>query len=100
MAADNTATNVRYSGVARDEVRLEPLGLITLCYHHASGQTHLLMEPSGEIMAHLWGRTVALDAITAALAAEFDVAAQANFTETLSARLMELAAIGLVQIHA
>ena len=101
MAADKQDSDVRYSGVVPDEVRLVDLGVITACYHRASGQTHLLMEPSPEIMAHLWGRTMSLTEITAALSAEFDVAAEAgsDFADTLSARLEELAAIGLVRVQ-
>lgn len=87
---------VRYSGACPDDVRLVDLGVITACYHRPSGQTHLLMEPSPEIMAHLWGRTLTLTEITAALAAEFDMAAEADFPDTLAARLEELTAIGLV----
>ena len=98
MAAVKIGEHVRYTGAQLDAVRLEALGLITLCYHHASGQTHLLMEPSPEIMAHLWGRTLSLDEITAALAAEFDGTAEADFADTLSARLQELCAIGLVSL--
>ena len=98
MAAVKTGERVLYTGVAPDQVRLEALGLITLCYHRASGQTHLLMEPSPEIIAQLWGRTLSLDEITAALAAEFDVTAEADFADTLSARLQELCAIGLVSL--
>jgi PqqD family protein of HPr-rel-A system len=100
MAADKIASDVRYSGVAPDDVRLVDLGVITACYHRASAQTHLLMEPSPEIMAHLWGRTLSLADITAALSAEFEVAADAgsDFADTLSARLQELCAIGLVAV--
>ena len=100
MAAVKTGERVLYTGVAPYQVRLEALGLITLCYHRASGQTHLLMEPSPEIMAHLWGRTLSREDITAALAAEFDGTAEADFTDTLAARLEELCAIGLVIAHA
>ena len=102
MAVDKTATSVRYSGAAPVDVRLVDLGVITACYHRPSGQTHLLMEPSPEIMAHLWGRTMTLAEITTALAAEFDMAADqgSNFADTLTARLEELTAIGLVSAHA
>ncbi len=103
MAVVNLDQTVRYSGVAPDTVRLEAMGLITACYHRASGQTHLLMEPSPEIMAHLWGQTLTLSELCAALSAEFEVAADADsggaFADTLAARLEELCAIGLVRAH-
>lgn len=100
MVADRTEARVLYTGVAPDDVRLEPMGLITACFHRASGQTHLLMEPSPEIMAHLWGRTLSLADLTAKLSAQFDVAAEdgADFVDSLAARLFELAAIGLVTL--
>lgn len=100
MVADRTEPRVRYTGVPAEEVRLEDLGVITACFHRVSGQTHLLMEPSPEIMAHLWGRTLSLSDLTAKLSAEFDVAAEegADFASSLAARLFELAAIGLVAI--
>ena len=98
MAAVKRESNVWYKGAQPDEVRLVDLGVITACFHRASGQTHLLMEPSPEIIAQLWGRTLSLDEITAALAAEFDVTAEADFADTLSARLQELCAIGLVSL--
>ena len=102
MAAVKAEPRVLYTGVAPDDVRLEDLGVITACFHRASGQTHLLMEPSPEIMAHLWGRTCTLGDLSTALSAEFDMAAEdgADFADTLATRLNELAAIGLVHIHA
>ena len=100
MAADKAEPRVLYTGVAPDDVRLEDLGVITACFHRASGQTHLLMEPSPEIMTHLWGRTRSLGDLTTALSAEFDGTAEDGFADTLAARLDELVAIGLVTIHA
>ena len=98
MAADKREYAVQFTGVQPNDVRLVDLGVITACYHRASGQTHLLMEPSPEIMAHLWGRTMSLSDLTTALSAEFDVAAEggADLADTLAARLEELTAIGLI----
>lgn len=75
-------------------LRIEPLGVLTLVYHRASGTTHFVAEPVPQILAAL---TRPMDAVELAgtLAADFDFEGE-DGVAVIAARLDELAALGLV----
>ena len=68
---------------------------LTLLFHAASGQTHILALPAPQILAVLAGRAGDGDEILARIGEAFDVGA-ADAAGALAARLAELEAAGLV----
>jgi PqqD family protein of HPr-rel-A system len=77
-----------YAADPPDCLRIVPLDSLTAIYHRRSGQTHVVTEPMPEIMAAL--QDGAADAAT--LAERLGV----DDVDALTARLDELAEIGLV----
>lgn len=93
--ADRAA--VRFAGSDPGGLIFETLGVLTACYHRPSGRTHLLMEPSPEILDLLGDRIMDAAAILAALAERFDLDAEDDIAQTLQSRLAELEEAGLVR---
>ncbi len=65
---------------------------LTLLYHRASGQTHILIEPAPHILDALADAPMTEGELLATLAAAFEV----NQAEAVGERLAELVAAGLV----
>jgi PqqD family protein of HPr-rel-A system len=72
-----------------------PLDSLTALFDRASGQTHLLPSPLPEILAALDDGPADVATLRARLAATFDLAAE-DAEASLTARLLELSALGLV----
>lgn len=75
-------------------LRIVPLDILTVIYHRASGQTHLVDAPVPELLAALSDRAMDVDTLLNRLAQDYDLADPDP--AALTARLEELAAIGLV----
>lgn len=84
-----------YAAGPPGERRLEPLDALDLIYHRPSGQTHLVSEPVPQILDALAAGPADAAQIVARLAALHDFDAE-GAEALVTARLEELAAIGLV----
>lgn len=84
-----------YRASAHAALRIVPLDLLTLIYHRASGQTHVVASPVPEILDTLADEAMEVAALLATLTARYDLG-DAD-VEALTARLDELAAVGLVE---
>ncbi|MBV9932532.1 MAG: HPr-rel-A system PqqD family peptide chaperone [Alphaproteobacteria bacterium] len=67
---------------------------LTIVFHQASGQTHILAPPAPQILAALAGDAGDEEQILSRIGADFDLAPAAP--AALAARLAELEAAGLV----
>jgi len=67
---------------------------LTILFHAASGQTHILAPPAPQILAALAGQAGDEDAILARIGARFEL--RSDDPRALAARLAELEAAGLV----
>ena len=74
----------------------EVLEGLTILYHAASGQTHILAPPAPQILEALAGRSGDADAVLARIGARFEVDAS-DAAPAIAARLAELEAAGLVR---
>lgn len=85
----------RYKAAVPETLRIVPLDALTLVYHRASGITHIVDTPVPEILETLAAESLGVDELLARLGETFDlVDADAD---ALTARLDELAAVGLVE---
>ncbi len=87
---------MRYRAAADDALLIRSLDAFTAVFHRPSGQTHLLAAPAPEILAALAAGPMTLDALHAALAADYEL----DGAEGLATRLDELVAVGLVSREA
>jgi PqqD family protein of HPr-rel-A system len=84
----------RYVAAPAAALRIVPLDALTLIYHRASGQTHIVDSPAPEILEAL-AEPLALAELLARLEAEYELAdADAG---ALAVRLDELVSAGLVE---
>ncbi len=81
---------------APERLVLTALDSLTLLYDRASGQTHLLATPSPEILAALAEGAATVPQLLGRLRARFDLDGD-SAEMTITARLEELAALGLVE---
>jgi PqqD family protein of HPr-rel-A system len=88
---------ILYRADPADQLLVEPLDAITLIYHRRSGITHLVAEPVPEILAAMAYDAVDSATVLARLADAFDLGEGEGALETVTARLEELADLGLVQ---
>ena len=79
-----------------DRLLVEPLDQMTLIYQRRSGITHIVAEPIPEILAVMGDEFLSAEDVAARLASSFELDAS-NATAIVSARLEELAALGLVE---
>lgn len=84
-----------YRAAPPDALHVVPLDSLTLVFDRRSGITHIVDAPVPEILDALGAAPLALDALLACLAAQFDLV-DAD-TAALAVRLDELAAAGLVE---
>jgi|GEM_PF-168365 len=69
---------------------------LTALFHARSGTTHILAPPAPQILQALASGPADAGEIAARLAADFELAAEADAAAAISARLAELEAAGLV----
>jgi PqqD family protein of HPr-rel-A system len=79
-----------------EQLLIQPLDMITLIYHRRSGVTHMVVEPVPQILAALGRDMVDAPTVVARLAASFDLGDNGNALDAITARLEELAELGLV----
>jgi PqqD family protein of HPr-rel-A system len=84
-----------YRAAAPETLRVVPLDALTLIYHRASGITHIVDAPVPEILETLGGEALAADELLSRLSERFELADADG--DALTARLDELAAVGLVE---
>ena len=87
---------ILYQAEPVEQRLIEPLDVITLIYQRRSGITHMVAEPVPQILAAMGSK--AIDAITVLenLSAQFDLGDADDAIAVVSARLEELADLGLV----
>lgn len=84
----------QYARVPLSTLRIVPLDSMTLIYHRASGQTHVVASPVPELIEILSETPCDVATLLARLADRFDLGDPDP--EALTARLDELADVGLV----
>ena len=75
---------------------VEPLDAMTLMYQRRSGITHMVAEPVPEILAAMGGEAVTAATLVAMLSDEFELGSGDDAETVVTARLEELAELGLV----
>jgi PqqD family protein of HPr-rel-A system len=97
------APTTHYIAESADQLWVEPLDAITLIYQRRSGITHMVAEPVPEILAAMGGEVVTAAMLIAKLSDQFDLATDDGAEAIVTARLEELAELGLIhrtQCHA
>lgn len=79
-----------------DRLLVELLDQMTLIYQRRSGITHIVAEPIPEILAVMGDEFLSAEDVAARLANSFELDAS-DATAIVSARLKELAALGLLE---
>lgn len=77
--------------------RTHPIDGMTLVFHRPSGTTHFLDSPVPEMLELLSAEPMDAARLTTALCARLDLTEDAEARTVVATRLIELAAIGLVQ---
>ncbi|MES2782359.1 MAG: HPr-rel-A system PqqD family peptide chaperone [Pseudomonadota bacterium] len=94
------APQVTYAIDKDAALMIEPLDLMTAIYHRRSGITHIVAEPIPQILAVIGATPETADVIAERLAAVFDLGKDVDAaTEIISARLEEMASLGLLGRH-
>jgi PqqD family protein of HPr-rel-A system len=88
---------ILYRAAPADARLIEPLDAMTLIYQRRSGITHMVAEPVPEMLAAMAADTVSAGTLVARLSAQFDLGEAANALTVITARLEELADLGLVE---
>jgi PqqD family protein of HPr-rel-A system len=88
--------SILYQAEAADQRLIEPLDAITLIYQRRSGITHMVAEPVPEILAAMGDDAMDAAAMLERLSAQFDLGDTDDAIAVVSARLEELADLGLV----
>lgn len=86
-----------YRAAPPGALRAEPLGALTAIFDRRSMQTHLVVSPIPEILAAMEDAPCNATALTARLAAAFDLDGEGDTKTIIAERLGELAAMGLVE---
>jgi PqqD family protein of HPr-rel-A system len=87
---------ILYQAEAADQRLIEPLDLITLIYQRRSGITHMVAEPVPEILAAMGDEAMDAANVLEGLSAQFDLGDSDDAIAVVSARLEELADLGLI----
>jgi PqqD family protein of HPr-rel-A system len=93
MAAPSTL----YRAEPTDARIVEPLDAMTLIYQRRSGITHMVTEPVPQMLTAMGEDALDAAALLARLAADFDLETDGAALQAISARLNELADLGLVE---
>jgi PqqD family protein of HPr-rel-A system len=92
-----------YEAEPADGLLIEPLDAMTLIYHRRSGVTHMVAEPVPEMLQVMAGDSIDAGEVLTRLAATFDLDESDDALASVTARLEELAELGLVHriaVHA
>ena len=90
------APTTYYIAESADQLLVEPLDAITLIYHRRSGITHMVAEPVPEILTAMGNVAVTAAILLATLSEQFDLGTDEDAEAVVTARLEELAELGLV----
>ncbi|MEQ1540519.1 MAG: HPr-rel-A system PqqD family peptide chaperone [Sphingorhabdus sp.] len=88
--------SILYQAEPADQRLIEPLDVITLIYQRRSGITHMVAEPVPEILASMGDAAMDAANVLERLSAQFDLGDADDAIAVVSARLEELADLGLV----
>ena len=86
-----------YRAEPADQRLIEPLDAMALIYQRRSGITHIVAEPVPQILAAMGHDTVDVATLVARLVEHFDLGDAGAAQDIISARLEELAELGLVE---
>jgi PqqD family protein of HPr-rel-A system len=89
--------HIYYRAEPEGERLIEPLDAMTLIYQRRSGITHIVADPVPQILAAMGGDAVDAALVAARLATRFDLGDAGDARAIITARLEELAALGLVE---
>lgn len=87
--------SVLYRAEAATSLIIEPLDAVTLMYHRRSGITHIVAEPTPQILAAMADDTLSVHDITQRLSRQFDLGDADEACGIIGDRLAELAELGL-----
>ena len=90
------APTTYYIAEPADQLWVEPLDAITLIYHRRSDITHMVAEPVPEILTAMGNAAVTAAILLATLSEQFDLGTDEDAEAVVTARLEELAELGLV----
>ena len=90
------AQMILYKAEDDDQIVIEPLDVITLIYQRRSGITHMVAEPVPEMLAAMGNDAIDAAALLERLSALFDLGEASEPVAVITARLEELADLGLV----
>lgn len=90
------AQTILYKAEDGDQIVIEPLDVITLIYQRRSGITHMVAEPVPEMLAAMGNDAIDAAALLERLSALFDLGEASEAVAVITARLEELADLGLV----
>ena len=86
-----------YRAAPADALRVEPLGELTAIFDRRSMQTHLVVSPMPEILGAMGADPCDAALLASRLVATFDLDSENDARPILAERLVELAAMGLVE---
>ncbi|HEY9580635.1 MAG TPA: HPr-rel-A system PqqD family peptide chaperone [Rhizorhapis sp.] len=89
----------RYRAENPASIAVHPFDELTLLYHRRSGITHMVIAPAPQILAVMGSEELAVADILHRLSQDFDLGTegQESLLAVISARLEELALLGLVE---
>lgn len=90
------APTTYYHAEPADQLLVEPLDAITLIYQRRSGITHMVAEPVPEMLVAMGDETVTSAMLVKILSDQFDLGTDEDAEAVVTARLEELAELGLV----
>jgi PqqD family protein of HPr-rel-A system len=85
-----------YQAEPANQLLVEPLDAMTLIYQRRSGITHMVAEPVPEILAAMGNEAATAAELVAKLSDQFDLGDGGDAEAIITARLDELAELGLV----
>jgi PqqD family protein of HPr-rel-A system len=91
------ARNILYKAEPADQRLVEALDAMTLLYQRRSGITHMVAEPVPEMLAAMGDDAVDAATLVSRLEEQFDLGDTKDAVGVISARLEELAELGLVE---
>lgn len=87
-----------YKGPDPHDYALEALDGLSALFDRRSGQTHLVASPVPELLALMDETPRTINALLTELAKQFELEEGGDHAASLTARLEELAALGLVEV--